>query len=140
MSDDVKTLVTTMGGQAQVVTFALDWFLAQGEPVREVIVLHLSPEDTRVSGALAQLAAEFPNDHYAHTGQPLRFRHVPVCDGRGPLLDIRDEAAAEATWQTVYRLVADLKRDGHTLHLCIAGGRRIMGLMAASAAMMHFGH
>lgn len=38
-----KTLITTMGGQAQVVTFALDWLLAQGEPIGEVIVLHLSP-------------------------------------------------------------------------------------------------
>lgn len=140
MSDDAKTLVTTMGGQAQVVTFALDWFLAQGEAIGEVVVLHLSPDDPRVGKALAQLAAEFAGDRYAHAGQPLRFRHVSVIDGRGPLLDIRDEAAAEATWQAVYGTIADLKRGGRVLHLCVAGGRRIMGLMAASAAMMHFGH
>lgn len=35
-----STLAVTMGGQAQVVTFALDWLPTQGEPMREVIVLH----------------------------------------------------------------------------------------------------
>lgn len=135
-----KTLVTTMGGQAQVVTFALDWFLARDEPIGEVIVLHLSPDDPRVHKALDQLAAEFAGDYYAQAARPIYFRPMPVCDECGPLADIRDETAAEATWQAVYRLVADLKTQKRTLHVCIAGGRRIMGLMAMSAAMLHFGH
>lgn len=70
----------------------------------------------------------------------MSLRNVSICDERGALPDIRDEAAAEATWQAVYRLVADLKNQGRRLHVCIAGGRRIMGLMAMSAAMLHFGH
>jgi len=135
-----KTLVTTMGGQAQVVTFALDWFLAQGEPVREVIVLHLSAEDPRVHKALEQLAAEFPGDQYVRAGLPIRLRQMPIVNEHGPLFDIRDEAGAEATWQTVYRLIANLKSQNRTLHVCIAGGRRLMGLMAMSAAMLHFDH
>jgi len=129
-----------MGGQAQVVTFALDWFLAHDEPIGEVIVLHLSPDDPRVSKALQQLEAEFPGDYYAWGQCPVRFRPLPVCDAEGPLLDIRGEAAAEAVWQAVYGLVADLKRQGTTLHVCLAGGRRILGLMAMSAAMLHFDH
>src|SRR5574340_113683 len=95
-----KTLVTTMGGQAQVVTFALDWLLAQGESIDQVIVLHLSPEDPRVNKALSQLAAEF-----SRAPQPARLRTVPLGDRQHALSDIRDEAAAEATWQTVYRLI-----------------------------------
>ena len=135
-----KTLVTTMGGQAQVVTFALDWLLAQGESIDQVIVLHLSPQDARVDMALSQLAAEFTQGRYARARHPVRWSAVPLGDRHGVLSDIRDEAAAEATWQTVYRLVAELKSQGRTLHLCIAGGRRIMGLMAMSAAMLHFDH
>ncbi len=129
-----------MGGQAQVVTFALDWFLAQGEPIGEVIVLHLSPDDPRVRKALEQLAAEFAGGQYAYAQRPMQFARVPISGGAGPVLDIRDEAAAEAAWQTVYRLIADLKSQGRTLHVCLAGGRRIMGLMAMSAAVLHFGH
>lgn len=52
-------LLVTMGGQPQVVTFALDWLLAHGEIIREVVVLHLSllpdlPTRFGQSGALCQ--------------------------------------------------------------------------------------
>jgi CRISPR-associated protein Csx14 len=137
MSDD-RTLVVTMGGQAQVVTFALDWLLAQGESIREVVVVHLSPGDARTSRALSQVAAEFSGDRYR--GEPCRLRLVPIRRGSDRLADIRDEADADATWQTVYHLLASLKAQGHALHLCIAGGRRIMGLLTLSAAMLLCGH
>ena len=140
MTETSKTLVTTMGGQAQVVTFALDWLLSQGEAIHDVVVLHLSSDDPRVRKALDQLAAEFPDDRYAHANQPMRFRKTSICDASNPLHDIQNEAAAEATWQTVYRLIAGLKDQGCALHVCLAGGRRVMGLMAMSAAMLHFDH
>ncbi len=140
MNQTGKTLVVTMGGQAQVVTFALDWLLAQGEPIREVIVLHLSHENPRVHKALAQLADEWAGDTYAYARQPIRYRHIAVSAETGPLGDICDEADAEATWQAVYGLMAELKEQGCTLHVCLAGGRRVMGLMAMSAATLHFDH
>jgi CRISPR-associated protein Csx14 len=127
-----------MGGQAQVVTFALDALLAQGELIREAIVLHLSPEDPRVRKALAQLAVEFAGEQYG--GQPCRFRPVPIRMGQKKLLDIRDEAAADVTWSTVHELISSLKVQQRRLHLCISGGRRLVGLLAMSAAMLHFGH
>jgi len=135
-----STLISTMGGQAQVVTFALDALLARGEIVSQVIVLHLSPEDARVQRALAQLGREFANDSYAYGGLPCRFRHVVVHDGSRPLLDIRDEAAAAATWRVVHGLISSLKSQEWRLHLCLAGGRRMMGLLAMSAAMLLFDH
>jgi CRISPR-associated protein Csx14 len=155
-----STLVVTMGGQAQVVTFALDWLLAQGESIREVVVLHLSPEDERTRRALDQVAAEFSDDRYRHASrngqgeQRCRLRLAPMRRGsprpldsaQEKLADIRDEADAEATWQTVYHLLSSLKTQGRSpgslrsLHLCIAGGRRMMGLLALSAAMLLCGH
>jgi CRISPR-associated protein Csx14 len=129
-----------MGGQAQVVTFALDALLAQDEAVREVVVLHLSPEDPRVQRALAQLGNEFANDYYAHADRPCRLRFFPIRRGEEKLDDIRNEAGADAAWSAIHDLVATLKGQKRHLHLCIAGGRRILALVAMSAAMLHFGH
>lgn len=137
MTDSI--LVITLGGQAQVVTFALDWLLAQGEAIREVAILHLTRPDERHQRAIAQIAAEFHGDRYR--GRPCRLHWVPIRRISGERIeDIRDEADAEATWRTVYDLLSTLKRQGHPLHLCIAGGRRIMGLLTLSAAMLLGGH
>lgn len=135
-----KTLIVTVGGQAQVVTFALDWLLAQGEPIRQVIVVHPSADNPRVRQSLNQLALEFPSDQYVASQTPIRFRRIALSNSRGMLADIRDEAEAESTWQAMFALVADLKKQEQTLHLCLAGGRRVMGLMAMSAAMLLFDH
>jgi len=129
-----------MGGQAQVVTFALDALLSQDKAVREVVVLHLSPEDPRVQRALAQLGNEFANDYYAYAARPCRLRFFPVRRGKKKLDDIRDEAGADAAWSAIHELVATLKGQKRHLHLCIAGGRRILALVAMSAAMLHFDH
>ena len=139
-----STLVCTMGGQAQVVTFALDWLLARGSEVGEVCVLYLSPgADPRVARALAQLAAEFAGGRYPAgepDSRPCRLRPVPLCCRGTEIADIRDEAAADAIWTAMHALIAGLKAQGRHLHLCIAGGRRIAGLLAMSAATLHFGH
>lgn len=139
-----STLVSTMGGQAQVVTFALDWLLAQGEQVDEVVALHLSPQgNERVARALDQLQAELGGHHYEFGGRvirPFRFWLVCLCCAGVPLHDIRDEAAANAVWEAVYALLGELKGRGRQLHLCIAGGRRMIGLQAFSAATLLFGH
>ncbi len=133
-----STLLATLGGQPQVVTFALDALLARGERIREVVVLHLGPENPRFGQALARLAMEFAGDRYR--GQRIRFRPVPVRDGRRRLPDIRDEVEAEAAFQAVHELIATLKAQGRRLHICIAGGRRLLALLAMSAAMLHFSH
>jgi CRISPR-associated protein Csx14 len=140
MTNEHSTLVVTLGGQAQVVAFALDALLARHESVQQVIVLHLASEQPRVAKALAQLAREFVNEQYVYARVPMRYRTIPLDDGRGALRDIRNENDAEVVWQAVYALIADLKAQAQTLHLCIAGGRRLMGLMAMSAAMLLFDH
>ncbi|MCD6555019.1 MAG: histidine kinase, partial [Anaerolineae bacterium] len=135
-----SVLLSTLGGQAQVVTFALDALLAQGEEIEQVVVLHLSPEDVRVQRALIQLGQEFADDFYAHAGRPCRFRHIAIRDKTRPLVDIRQEADAVATWQVVHELLKTLKSQGWRVHLCLAGGRRMIGLLALSAAMLIFDH
>ena len=134
-----KTLVVTMGGQAQVVTFATDLLL--DDDVDEVLVLHLSPGDARVAKALAQLSQEFVGDFYVHEGVRCRFRrHLLRRPSGKPLRDVRTETDAEAVWMDVREVLRRLKGDGRDMHLVIAGGRRMIGFMALSAAMLLFGH
>jgi len=124
-----------MGGQAQVVTFALDALLARGEPLASVIVLHLADENPRVRRALAQLSAEFAGERYR--GHPLTLRHVPLhADGRA-LPEIQTPREAECVWTLGRDVLATLKRDGQRLHVCIAGGPRLLALTLTTAAMLH---
>ncbi len=134
-----KTLVVTMGGQAQVVTFAADYLMSIGETPDEVMVVHLSPDDIRVRKALSQLRREFSTGDYANAGIVLHRHLLRRTDG-SPLRDVRTESDAEAVWMDVRELIRDLKDGDRSLHLVIAGGRRMIGFMALSAAMLMFGH
>jgi len=137
MSDsaDSTTALITMGGQAQVVTFALDALFAQGESISCAIVFHLTPEDPRVRRALSQISAEFTGERYR--GRPLTLRHLPIqADGRA-LPDIRTAHEAECAWALGRDVLATLKRDGHRLHVCVAGGPRLLALTLTTAAMLH---
>jgi len=131
--DTTGLMIATLGGQPQVVTFALDALLARGEIIRDVVVIHLDRSDARVRASLARLMAEFPNDRYRDG--ICRLRAAPL-----PLLDIRDEQEADRAWNTIHSLIGALKTQERPLHLCIAGGRRMLALLALSAAMLHFGH
>lgn len=130
--------LVTMGGQAQVVTFAVDELLAMGKPLWGVWVLHLSPQDPRVRRALSQLSGEFAGGRYQ--GRPMEFRRVVLqAEGRA-LSAIRDGREAEAVWALARDLVAELKGEGWSLHLCIAGGPRLLALTLTTAAMLHCDH
>ena len=136
MSKQPSVLVATLGGQAQVVTFGLDCLLNAGYPVDEVAVVHLG--GGRYDRAFQQLAAAFPGDRYA--GRPCHFRGVAVRRQGRILSDITDTADGDAAWRILHELVAGLKQEGRRLHLLLAGGRRLMALMAVSAAMLHLEH
>jgi CRISPR-associated protein Csx14 len=135
---ETVTAVVTMGGQAQVVTFAIDALLAAGEELDTVIVLHFSPEDPRVKRALAQLSAEFAGERYR--GHPVRYRHLPVRAGETDLSHIHNGREAEAVWRLARTLVAELKEQERRLHLCIAGGPRVLALTLTSAALLQCDH
>lgn len=129
-------LVATLGGQPQVVTFALDTLLRQGQSIDEVIVIHLG--GPRYGQAFRRLASAFPGDRYQ--GQPCHFRGVTVRRGGRVLDDIRDTGDGDALWRTIHELTATLKANDLRLHLLLSGGRRLMALMAVSAAMLHLEH
>jgi len=150
-ADEMSTSVAlvTLGGQAQVVTFALDGLLAAGHHVSRLLVLHMAPHEPRVRRALSQLTAEFAGDRYV--GQPLQFRHVPVLAGGRqvagqpliagrPLVAITNEQEAAGAWAFGRDLLAGLKQEGVQVHLCLAGGPRILALTLTSAAALYCDH
>ncbi len=129
-------MLATLGGQPQVVTFALDALLARSATVEEVVVVH--PGGERYRRALRRLAEEFPGDRYQ--GRVCHLRSVVIRTPEEVLEDIRSTADADAVWKTMHEVVTHLKRAGARLHLVLAGGRRLMALMAVSAALLHLEH
>lgn len=137
-SNRETTLVVTLGGQAQIVTFALDALLARGVPISQLVLIHFASQSPRLQNALQQVEAEIKGPVYAK--RPLHFRPWIVKTAATSLADIQDEADAHVAWEAINQLIIELKKAQHTLHVCITGGRRILGLMTMSASMLHFGH
>ena len=125
-------LIATLGGQPQVVTFALDILLERGEVIEEVAVVHLGK--TRYLQALRRLSEAFPGDRYA--GRRCHLRPVPIFDGARTLMDIRSDRDAAVVWRTLHELIRGAKEEGAHVHLLLSGGRRMMALLAVSAAML----
>jgi CRISPR-associated protein Csx14 len=132
------TLMATMGGQPQVVTFALDELLSRGVEITQLFLIHFASDAPRLRQAMQKVVAEIEGPRYAN--RSLRLTLFPVATDAGSLSDIRDEADAHLAWEAINQLIIELKEARHTLHVCISGGRRMLGLMTISVAMLHFGH
>jgi CRISPR-associated protein Csx14 len=140
MPDYVHTLVATLGGQPQVVTFTLDLLLRRGIPISEVIVIHPYATSPKLQNSLACLNAEFVSDHYLCDGQShiCHFRRKTLELDREPLEDITDITSAKGTRETIYQYIQELKQQPRHIHLSVTGGRRLMALLAISAAQLKF--
>lgn len=132
------TLIVTVGGQPQVVTFALDDLLQRGFEINQLLIIHFSSETSRLQEALRKIKEEIESDRYQMRAIQLSF--VPIESESVLLNDVRDEVDAHITWEKINQLIIDLKKTQQILHVCVSGGRRILGMMTMSAAMLHFGH
>src|SRR5260370_27633772 len=136
----IHTLLATLGGQPQVVTFTLDGPLQRGFPVSEIILCHSESSHPRLQHALDCLNAEFVGDRYQVSGQTIHLRaHVLQLDDE-PLDDIVDEVRADGALNTIHHLIRSLKRQHRCIHLSITGGRRLMSSIATEAALLNFTH
>ncbi len=136
-SRSASTMIATLGGQPQVVTFALDALLERGEPIAEVVVIHFAPYDPRTRYALERLDREFPNDFYAYARRSIRLRRIVLRDHQGPLVDITSEQTAEAVRSHIMEILRLEKAQGRPLHVVLAGGRRILALMLFLTAIVY---
>ena len=131
-------LIATLGGQPQVVTFGLDILLARGESISDVYLIHPSSEQPRLRQALSKLLDTFAGDHYQ--GHPCRLHRIPLRGNGAEFTDIHSDAQAAVAWEQIRGFIAEQKNAGHKLHLLVAGGRRLMGLLVSSAAALLCDH
>src|SRR3989442_1593630 len=142
MQQYTHTLLATLGGQPQIVTFTLDLLLSNDFPISEVFVVHPKP-DARLQHSLACLQSEFTDNRYRFGGRVIscRFGSRVVRLNNIPQGDITDNMSAIGVHETVYHLIRELKHERKCIvHLSVTGGRRIMGLLAMSAAQVNFKH
>jgi CRISPR-associated protein Csx14 len=142
MSKYIHTLVATLGGQPQVVTFTLDLLLRRGFPISEVIVIHPEATHPRLQHSLDCLNSEFVGDQYHIDGQTIscHFRPYVLCHDDEPLADIVNDESASGTLDTMHQFISELKRQRRHIHLSVTGGRRLMSLLAISVAFLNFDH
>ena len=136
----IQTLLATIGGKPQVVTFTLDLLLQRHIPITEVHVVHPATTDNpRQERSIQLLKNEFRGNRYSN-GQTIHFyNHVLQHDGL-PLQEITDEESADAVLNTMHHLILDLKERHCIVHFSISGGRRLMPLLSLSAAILSFEH
>ncbi|WP_166485173.1 CRISPR-associated ring nuclease [Candidatus Desulforudis audaxviator] len=127
------TLICTLGVEPQVVTITLDCLLAEGAPVDEVVAVHT--EDAGVREALAVLEEEFSGVIYPS----VTLRAVPVTVPGGPVADFRGEDELRGLLRALYTEVRRAREQGRVVHLCVSGGRKVMGIMAVVVAQLLFG-
>ena len=140
MSNYTHTLLATLGGQPQVVTFTLDLLLQRGFSISEVIVVHPEASYPRLQHSLDCLNAEFVGDRYQVSGQTIHLRSHVLHLNDEPLDDIVDEVSADGALNTIHHLIRSLKRQHRCIHLSITGGRRLMSSIATEAALLNFTH
>jgi CRISPR-associated protein Csx14 len=124
--------IATLGERAQAITVALDR-LREHIPYARVAILHTA-RTSRIADARERLEAVLAADY---PGLPVFWHEITFDDG-SPLQDIDNQRSAEAYHRAVLQTLHDYKRDGFTLHLMVAGGRKAMSIYAMLAAMLIF--
>src|SRR5437763_8370411 len=107
MPEYTHTLIATLGGQPQVVTFTLDLLLEQGFPIREVYVIHPEASQPRLHRSLTLLTGAFAGDCYRFNGHTLHFRSQVLRLHADPLADITNTASAYGALATTQYLICD---------------------------------
>ncbi|MEM7801532.1 MAG: CRISPR-associated ring nuclease, partial [Chloroflexota bacterium] len=119
----------------QVVTFGLDYLLDQKEPIEAVHLVYLKPRTMRLQKALNLLVQTLQTEK-AYSHLELVLHQIEIRET--PLEDVQHTADAAQAWEFINRLITNLKRTGHHLHVLISGGRRILGLLTLSASTLQF--
>jgi CRISPR-associated protein (TIGR02584 family) len=147
-----EVLIATLGDRPAVVTTTLDLLLAEGYPIREVVVIHTSSSVDELSGrelhngaaqsgtAIERLDAEFPGgDTYLYNSRPrpCAYRRIPLTLDDRLLCDIDTPDAAAATFRTMYQALLHYKNLSQVVHIGVGGGRKtMMGYAMVSATVL----
>lgn len=126
-------LIATLGVEPQVVTITLDHLLSGGEAISEVVVIYT--ETPGVREALRIIEGEFQRAVYPG----IQLRTVPVTSTDGPVGDFCTDRDLRALLRTLYVEIRRARQAGGMVHLCISGGRKVMGILGMVVAQLLFG-
>ncbi len=128
-----ETMIATLGVEPQVVTIALDCLIAQQHRIDEVIVIYT--EDPKVLDALRVIEREFASGSYPN----IEFSALRVKNGPDPIRDFYNQQDLDALMRMFYKEVRRVREQQRIVHLCLAGGRRVMALLGMVVAQLLFG-
>jgi len=125
-----ETLIATVGTEPQVVTLVLESLLSKGCDIGELVLLYT--EAPSVISGIEKIEREIENYF------PIIIRRVLIA-GRGNALDdFRTADDVNIMSKIIYQVIKGCKQKGMTVHLSVAGGRKVMGIMAMVVAQMLF--
>lgn len=127
-------MIATLGVEPQVVTIALDALLARDKKIEEVTIIYTG--NPAVLESLEILKAEFAGQQ---AYSQISLRCVPVTINRKTIRDFQTEEELSGLLRTLYTEVRRIRQKKHPVHLCLSGGRKIMGLIGMSVAQLLFG-
>lgn len=123
----------TLGERSQAITVALDR-LMERYTYAQIAILHTDTNGSRMEKPRDDLRGVLESDY---GDLPVRWHEIGFTDGT-PMLDIDNQHSAESYYQSVLQTLYDYKRDGYTIHLMVAGGRKAMSIYAMLAATVVF--
>lgn len=126
-------LVATLGVEPQVVTITLDKLLSGGWTIIEAVVI--CTKTPRVQEAMRVIEEEFQKGVYPG----VRLKAVPVASGEGMAGDFCTGEELQGLLRTLYVEIRRARQTGHVVHLCVSGGRKVMGIMGMVVAQLLFG-
>lgn len=132
-SNRPEALIATLGVEPQVVTITLDYLLARRQSISEVTVVYTGGSGVRE--ALAAIEAEFAKGVYPG----IQLRNAPVFSSKGPVGDFCTEEDLRGLLRTLYAEVRRVRQGGCPVHLCVSGGRKVMGILGMVVAQLLFG-
>lgn len=122
-------LVSTLGAEAPVIAITTQLLLTHGVPLLAVELLHTIPSDPAIRSALASVEATFASQ----TRWPmLTTTQLPVADVLAP-------GEVDAFANALFAVLKRWLRQGYTVHLLLAGGRKSMAMIGVTTAQLLFG-
>ncbi|HHX87880.1 MAG TPA: CRISPR-associated protein Csx14 [Firmicutes bacterium] len=126
-------MLATLGVEPQVITITLDALLMLKRPIKEVAVIYT--DHPEIKKALGVLIKEFKTEIYPQ----ISFRPVPVTNPQGNIKDFQTEDDLHGLLRTLYTEIRQARFMKCPIHLCISGGRKVMGVIAMTVAQLLFG-
>ncbi len=118
-------LLVTLGQCPEAVTVALDVLLPRYH-YDEIGVVHTDPTYSGIAAAYREL---LPRLHADYPACDITAHELRSSDGK-PLLDITDQASAEAYFYGLAEVIRAYRQRYIPVHLLVSGGRKAMSIYA----------